>query len=294
MDKNKISYKEYDALCNIAMYPYGEVSGSDLIEIHKYLKGKQVTDYIKINDAGKNFLYQVLSRSFYFPFYEKANIDFLSSDYMSDEMKNIIVGATLENYSKELLDILNNNKHFNNYTSEELTKIYDEFTSSKSKYLLYEKMALEDYLFYLDGDGVVEFVKSKYDDRLLALLMLQHSAIDASIYYANNNLVEYEFNENHLLSLYDKYNKYLSEKKDDYFDFVNNINYLTPYNFTENYNTFINNGFNSNFLYTEDNDWLTRFNKDQQRIKNIINDNMHIKFNLGVSERNKTLTLKQS
>ena len=60
----------------------------------------------------------------------------------------------------------------------------------------------------------------------------------------------------------------------------------------ENYSRFINNGFNSEFSYIDNTEWLKRLNESEQTECDFINDNMHFLFNSIIKE--KALKLKQS
>ena len=295
MEKDRVSQSVFEKYSMIGLYPYGDLNVNDLIYIHKFFKGKMICDnndenHIYSQDAGKNFLYQLLHRPLFTPCYNKIIDDFFVSDYLSNEIKEIVSKSLDDKASDAVKELLNNNCSFNDMSCSEIKSITSEIDNNKE---YRRSLILDDYLFYLDGNGPVEYIKLLYRDRDLARLIICHSGVNPNLDYANDGINIIGFNENNLLSIYDKYNKFFPDKKDSLFDFVNLINYLTANNFVNNYSTFVDNGFNSNIPYFEDNEWYNKLNKGYQVEMDKLNENMHINFNHGVHEREKVFELKK-
>ena len=112
---------------------------------------------------------------------------------------------------------------------------------------------IDDYLFVLDGVGVVQYIKEKYGDTL-PIEMLTRSNVSSSAFYYSGYGVDYSIlGEGHLFSLYRKFVKYYPDKVEEFISLVNSIDLITPTEFVNNYMIFVRNGLNSNFMLKKGN-----------------------------------------
>ena len=286
MEKENIDYETYQKYSEKALYPYKGVNVNDIINIHKYLKNKIINDR-EDHDACKLFAMELMDRPIYPPCYDSVIDEFYNSDYLSNEIKEIIKN---NDYSNHVLDLLNNSRPFNEFNCEEINEIVNEMNNGQT---IRKSMYFEDYLFFLNGNGPVEYIKSIYDEKKLAKLIIVNSGVSDFKNNGYDGIDIIRFNENNLLSIYDKYCKFFPKYKDDFFDFVNLVRYLTHNNFVDNYETFINNYFSSCIPYMEDNEWYDKLSRAYQVEYDKINDNMHMNFNIEALQKEKVLKLKQ-
>lgn len=158
------------------------------------------------------------------------------------------------NYSEELKELLTGDKHFNDFTKEEIKRImnFDVPDGNRERYNRY-CYHLTNYLFVLDGLGVIQYLKEAYGDNL-PIEMLKRSNVCTSAFYYSGYGVDYSIlGERHLFSLYRKFVKYYPDKIEEFIKLVNGIDLLTATEFVNNYMKFVRNGLNSDFIFEKGN-----------------------------------------
>lgn len=245
----------------IWQYIYSNYKDADLnsmIDIYEYFKTNNGMIYTI------EYIDTLLEISCHQPNYPKALEEFFLSDYFSDIIKEILKTQIDKEESKK---ILKQDKLFNDYTKEELFTISRGIHQSNIKAnngdIIDFDNLLTNYLFLLDGEGPIEYIKSKYDLRTLAKELLEHTGLYAiPIYYSGCGVNRKYFSEEHLLSLYKKIIKYFPNKRENYIELVKKVPGLAPTNFVSSYLKFIYNKFEIDF------EQKNSYNKDDETSSN--------------------------
>ncbi len=260
MKKKYIKEDELDRYLNIAAYGlnyYGNNNdGIDKIyEIYEYLKDKKSVKQfgeIKVPNAHLEFLYNALVRRHNTPDYNSDIELFLKSNYIVEELKKeIYVVISDDSYYKQLCELMNSEKSFNDFSKEELSLIFDSLLrkyNTTSNVDIKNKCndidcILSDYLFILDGEGPIDYIKERYNEELPRIIIEKSGLISSPTYYSGYGIDTSLLGDEHLFSIYKKIVKYYPDKSDEFVNMVNNINYLTPTEFLTNYSLFVQNIF---------------------------------------------------
>ncbi len=256
MEKEVISENKYDKLCE--KIRYGAKDINELIDIYNYLKDKKVKDYSGIHENAHLFFLDGLlfkTESDRGSGFSEVDEEFFKSEYLSKELKSEIYNR-LKNYncSYDLIELLNGEKLINDFTKEEIEQImnYDIPDDNKKDYS-YFCYFIDDYLFTLDGEGVVEYIKETYNKKLPIIMLEKSNVITRASYYSGYGVDYSILGERHLFSLYKKFVKYYPDKAEEFVKLVNYIPRITATEFINNYNEFINNGFDSDFIFKKGN-----------------------------------------
>lgn len=185
----------------------------DLIEAHKKLMGKVCENsYYEIKDCGIEFIRKFLlrdwGRSIVYHYSEGAS-RFIKSKYLSDYVKNGIKEMLLDDsLNSRVLRILDGNKMINQMNEEEIRDIYFSLrkyclkSGNMDVRLLNDFMA---YLYKLDGNGVVSFIKNNVSNRELASqILLTSGLVDCASYYAGRGVNLGDLNEENLVAIFKK------------------------------------------------------------------------------------------
>ena len=251
MEKNMISEDEYNKLLKKSRSSVGDVNA--IIEVYNYLKNKTLKLYngvfvkAHIYFLDNLFLRTLSPRCHGF---SKTDEEFIKSTFLANEFKELIyLNIKDYNYSEELKELLTGDKHFNDFTKEEIKRImnFDVSDGNRERYNRY-CYHLTNYLFVLDGLGVIQYLKEAYGDNL-PIEMLKRSNVCISAFYYSGYGVDYSIlGDKHLFSLYRKFVKYYPDKVEEFLKFVDSIDLLTATEFVKNYMTFVRNGLDSNFI----------------------------------------------
>lgn len=256
MEKKIISEEKYDKLKEKIRYDAKDIN--ELINIYDYLKDKKAKYYNGIHEnAHLSFLESLLfkTESDRLSGYSEVDEEFLKSEYLSKELKNEIYDR-IKNYNcpSDLVNLLNGEKLINDFSKEEIKQImnYDIPDDNKEKYNYFCHL-INNYLFVLDGTGVVEYIKELYKEQLPIVMLRKSNVVTRSSYYSGYGVDYSLLGQRHLFSLYKKFVKYYPDKAEEFEKLVNYIPRLTATEFINNYNEFINNGLDSNFILKEGN-----------------------------------------
>lgn len=268
MEKKYISNKEYKQFINIIAYSYGDNFNVDrIIDIFEYLKDKKHSlgddnEVFIIENAHLDLLKFMLDRMFFFPKYEQAIESFLKSDYLSNVLKRVIYSILKNNCcSERLAELLNSEKKTHEFEKEQIKEIkesiykaYDVSSDESERQMCSDiSVIFNDYFFILDGRGPNDYIKEKYWSQL-PIEMLRRSGLQSQASHYSGLGVDTQYlSEEHLFSLYKKFQKYYPDKALEFVKMVSQISKLTATEFINNYMQFVNNGFDSNFCNKEGN-----------------------------------------
>ena len=266
MEKQFINEYEYKELLKKTRYNIKKVE--DIIDIYEFLKDKTSERKTIGGDKEviKNLHLDFLKNLFYQSMMPTAAVlteteeEFLKSNYLSEELKKEICNR-LKNSPKELIELLNSDKQINDFSKEAIKEIIESLKctsdslSDEARYAYRDFCfnIFEEYLFILDGNGPIEYIKEEHEKDLPIKMLERSNVFPSSSYYSgydvNNNLL----GENHLFSLYKKFVKYYPEKVDEFVRMVMFIPMLTPTEFVTNYLSFVRNGMLSDISIKEGN-----------------------------------------
>ncbi len=238
---------------------YGKIKFNDeslteeqLIGICEYLDGKKYQDGVNVVENVLNdFLWFIIRKPSKDPYYLPAVESFLKSDYFSNKLKNDIslISQKVSGHTK-LKKILESPTHLNDFDSatlQDIVKVFREYREKKKEDPNVNGLAnqiFRRYMFVLDGEGPYQFVKSEYSDTELAKMFLSHAGLHQFAAHYNGvgvNLLE--LNEEHLIAIYESFERYLPDKKDEFVKLVRRNDSFAPGNFVNSYYKFVENGF---------------------------------------------------
>ena len=259
MKKIEISYLNYDDICQLVRDDYKWVDKDTLIKQFIYLKNKFVAEpNRRIENPSIAFLFTAVESTRFAPDYPKAVKGFIESTEVSNTIKEYIFNMLKETDTDvELLTLLQSEASFNEFTKEQIAGIKQAldhlFTtkgvSGEENYQVHDM--LNDYVFSLNGEGPVSYIKGLYTEEELANEFLTHSGMKADTsFYARRGMQRIDLNENHLLSIYRKFDKFMPEKRTELYNLIKQTPLLDAADFVANYFKFIRNGFNSQIEYS--------------------------------------------
>lgn len=265
MKKQFIEGSEYNGLLEKTRYGIKKVE--DAVDIYEYLKDKKTKirviggDDKLLENPHLEFLERLFGRtkSDRACGFTEADEEFLKSNYLSRELKKEI-NNRLNNCSKELVELLNSEKQINDFSKEEIKEIIELFKtisnslSDEAKYD-YGKFyyIFDEYLFALDGNGPIEYIKEKYGKDLPIAMLERSNVVSRASYYSGYGVDNSLLGDRHLFSLYKKFVKYYPDKAAEFVKMVMSISKLTPTEFITNYLSFVRNGLDSDFKSKEGN-----------------------------------------
>lgn len=258
MEKKVILEKEYNDLFRKSRHLVEDVNV--VIEVYKYLKDKalkkegydSVIDKAHIYFLDDLFLLTTSDRCHGF---SEIDEEFIKSSFLSSEFKEEIY-LTLKDYDcpDELKELLSGDKDFNDFTKEEIELIMNfNVPEDNREWHDHHLYLIDEYLFVLDGVGVVQYIKEKYGDTLPKEMLKRSNLRPSAFYYSGYGVDCNILGGRHLFSLYRKFVKYYPDKVEEFISLVNSMNLLTPTEFVKNYMTFVKNGLNSNFMLEKGN-----------------------------------------
>ena len=267
MERIFIPAGEYHSFLETTRYcDSTEFDVNRIIEIYEYLKDKKTeersyyTEPREIENAHLDFLRVALGRAYFSPKYNQATEDFLKSNYLSQELKKEIYGLLKGKCcSLELELVFNSERNFSDFSKDEIKEIYDSL-GKVAKSLDEEENRCKEihdifdsYIFVLDGVGPIEYIKER-NGSYLPILMLEKTGLPShASYYSGYGVDGRYLGEKHLFSLYQKFDKFYPDKKNEFVKMINFMRRLTPTEFISNYLLFSRNGFDSDFKQKEDN-----------------------------------------
>lgn len=281
----------YDDYCRRVRYGDPELTVEKLTEICNFLDGKKCDDNGKIiKNVLDDFIYQIVRKPYYDPEYPSEIEEFIKSDYFSDKIKKDILKMTksLDGYER-INKMLKSKLNLNDFDLDALNDISDAFFEYSERKEIDKDVNIKTpiifnkYMFVLDGSGPVLFIINNNTQEELAKEFLTNVGLfPEPEYYKNMGLNRLELNEDHLISIYKEYEKYLPEKKDDYVSLVKANKSFSPFDFITNYNKFVKNGFSTKSLnLSKDNKEPTDASYWHSKSEDLLNDdikNMFIKY----------------
>ena len=259
MEKIEISYLQFADVMELLRDDYKWTSKEMIIKEYEKLKNRFIAEQNRrIDNPSMDFLFNAVEQTRILPDYAVAVKDFLETSVVSDTFKkyifNMLKGSDTD---IELLTLLQSEASFNEFTKEQIEgikKALDKLFSTKGvsgsdNYQIYDMFT--DYIFQLNGEGPVNYIKGLYTEQELANEFLTHSGMKTSIsHYARRGMQRIDLNERHLMSIYKKFDKYMPEKKEQLYNLIKNTPQLNGADFLANYLKFIANNFDSNIEYS--------------------------------------------
>ena len=257
MERQFIEGYEYNGLLDTIRYGIKKVD--DAIDIYEFLKNKKTKvhgidgDEI-IENPHFGFLERLFNKSMsdFACGLKETDEEFLKSNYLSKELKQEIYSKLSKNCSKELTTLLRSEKQVTDFSKKEIKEILALFkttanaSTDKTEYgKLYYLFG--EYLFILDGNGPIEYIKEKYGEELPIAMLNRSNVIVSASYYSGYGVDSRLLGDRHLFSLYKKFLKYYPDKADEFVKMVMSIKTLTPTEFITNYLSFVRNDLNNNF-----------------------------------------------
>lgn len=278
MTSGFIGQYEYNDFCRKVRFGDYNLTIEKLIDICNYLDGKHYDDNGRIiNNVLDDFIYQIIRKPYYAAEFPKEIIDFIKSDYFSDKVKKDIYKMTrnLDGY-KDINKLLKSNINVNDFDLFSLNDISDAFymycDNKKIDKDINVKIPIifNKYMFILDGEGPVEFIKNNYNEKELAKEFLTNvGLVPTPTYYQDNRFDRIEFNEDHLIAIYKQFEKYMPDKKEAFVKLVRLNKVFSAKEFISNYSKFVEDNFSCKSLnLTKDKKEL----KEESQWKNIVND----------------------
>lgn len=259
MEKIEMSYLQFADVMELLKDDYRFANKEMLIKEFEKLKNKVVAEENRqIENPSIEFLFNAVEQARTLPDYSIGVKDFLETDIVSNTFKeyifNMLKGTDTD---IELLALLQSEASFNEFTKEQIEGIKKEL----DKLLRTEGVSnpsndkicgmFNDYIFQLNGEGPVNYIKGLFTEQELAREFLTHSGMKTDIsYYANRGMQRIDLNERHLMSIYKKFDKFMPEKKMHLYLLIKNTPQLNGADFIANYFKFIANNFDSEIEYS--------------------------------------------
>ena len=253
--KIKISEARYRYLEDKTRFPYKNVSSVTLMYIHQYLRDKRTTiEGREENNLDDKFLETMFQRTFFDPDFIDSVKEFIDSKYLSDCFKeNICYILNKEEGNEELIQKLSEVDHLKEISGDTWRNVSNGilhyYQNNKNEKKNLAGKCLNHYLFHLNSKGAIDYTKSINTPRTLATSILSTSGIipEATYYniYDSNTL---DLNEEHLFSIYQKFQKFFPNRVDFYVMMVDLIPKLNAYHFINTYYRFVDSDFSVRFI----------------------------------------------
>lgn len=233
----------------------------ELIETHRKLVGKTCKcDYYEIKDCGVEFIRKFLLRDWgrtIIYHYSQGAEKFMQSKYLSDYFKTSIKELlSSQELSDEIINTLNSDKLINDMSEEELKCIYssiDDFYKNSYKKIVNIAGSILSFLYKLNGNGVVSFIKNNISNNALASHILLTSGLnDRASYYSGRGVNYGDLNEKNLIAIFGKLLKLDPSYATEFVEMVKQMKTLGATEFINSFMNFANNGFKLENLKTED------------------------------------------
>lgn len=194
---------------------------------------------------------------------------------------------TIDQQDKKIFEIINQEQDFNDMSENDINTI-NLFIKKYNHNNINGKFQnitnyFETYLYKLDGEGVIGFLKNHTAKaNLINQLLLTSGLSDRADFYIKNEVNNADLNEKNLLCIFKKLYILDPEYANNYLVMVKNIDILSPNNFINEFKRFGKNNFC--YLHNESNNVLKNFNNDYD---NYIILNSQKKYNSLQSEKMK-------
>ncbi len=154
-----------------------------------------------------------------------------------------------EEYKKYLV-VFDQDKDINDMSEDELVCINRLVNASKDGYL---RWSMRDYLFRLDGEGVISFIKNNMDSMDIVEHILESTNINSrASYYSGRGVNFGDLNYGELTTIFKKLFKLDPEYAKEFVNMVLSMQTLGATEFITNFFRFANNGFKMDGLEISD------------------------------------------
>lgn len=258
-EMQEISAIEYEKLNERTRVIDDNVDANTLINISEFLLKKKVLTPYKVNYPREKFIYNMITRIYKDPDYIPAVKEFLESDYFSNLMKKAIYDLTSTIPNCERINrLLKGDMHMNDFPASQLFEIRGvilnyvlerhELTEYATNSYIGIINMLDEYMFFLDGLGPVNYVKGHYDKNNLLKNIIIHSGLQQKNIRNYDRVNSTIFNEKHILSIYNKIKKYIPEASEEFIKLVDCMNKVSPYSFINSLYEFADNRYSCDNL----------------------------------------------
>ncbi len=253
-EMQEITAFEYEKLNERTRVIDDSVDVNTLINICEFLLKKKVEIPYKINYPREKFIYNMMCRTYTAPDFIPVVKEFLESDYFSDLMKKAIydVTSTIPNCER-INRLLKGDMHLNNFPASQLSEIRStilnyilekhELTEYATNSYIGILNIFDEYMFFLDGLGPVNYVRSRNDKHSMIRNILCHSGLQQKHVRNCDKINPVMFNEKHFLSIYEKIKKFIPEASENFVLLVKHMRKLSPYSFVNSLYEFTDNNF---------------------------------------------------
>lgn len=250
MEKNKITTEKYwEMMGSIDSLECEE----ELIDTHQKLIGKTRDDGIYvIKDCGVKFIERFLTRDWGRSIvynYNQGAQKFIYSSYLSDYFKKIIIESIED---EATINILNSDKIINDMSEEEIKMIYFSLIKVCSD----EKDILNSFiqfLYKLNGNGVISFIKNNINKSELAKqILLTSGLLDDASYYSGRGVNLEDLNVEKLESIFNKLLRIDVCSAINYVEMVCRMKTLGATEFIISFKKLVNNDFQISDLEIEE------------------------------------------
>lgn len=244
-DYKKITEERYDELTEIN---HQTITEKELIDRHEKLVDTYCGDLWGTKDCCIRFTDDILSldwgKSIVYN-YPVEIVKFIKSKYLSDYFKNeikfLLDGEDIDNNVKNLIE---SDKKINDMSEEEIKGI----ALAIKKYEYYEEATVANlfrtYLYKLDGEGVISYIKNNIDGHDLISHILHTSGLSArASYYSGRGVNIGDLNESHLEKIFKELLKLDISYALEYVKMVQQMKTLGATEFIKTFFNFAENNF---------------------------------------------------
>lgn len=236
-------------------------SEREIIHVYQSLAGKSYqSEYLKIDDLGDRFIREFLERNHgkNKPYnYTKGGERFLQSKYLSEYFKskinqllmdNIILLLAKSKSSVDVFSLVKSNKMFNQMTEAEISAIVEAVEIvekySKNSKNNYNSNLLFSYLYHLNGEGAISYIKNHVSAVEFANQILATSGVHpVASYYSGRGVNLGDLSDSHLVSIFKKLLKYDVTYAYNFVELIQKMNILDATQFITCFKNFAQDGF---------------------------------------------------
>lgn len=255
----EITEERYDELTDINE---SFVKEKELIEIHKELVDTYCDDLWGTKDCCIRFTSNILSKNlgrsivYNYPVeIEKFIKSKYLSDYFKSEISRLLYGTKI---SDSVKNILKSDKHINDMSEEEISQISsaikEYYENPKHDNDVTAASLLSTYLYKLNGEGVISYIKKNVNSYDLATHILYVSGLNPrASYYSGRGVNIGDLNEKNLEKIFHELLKLDVAYAIEYVKMVMQMETLGATEFINTFFNFANNNFKAEDLKIDNN-----------------------------------------